>query len=50
VGFGRLSARAHALAGQIEQKAHTLHWDARPAAELVLELAVLARLARDLGG
>jgi hypothetical protein len=49
VGFARLSARIDRLAQRLEQKAHTLHFDARSAAGLVLELAVLARLARDLG-
>jgi hypothetical protein len=49
-GFARLSARVHALAEHLDHKAHSLHWDARAAAALVLELTALARLARDLGG
>jgi hypothetical protein len=49
IGFARLSAKVHALAERLEQRAHTLHWDAREAAGVLLELAVLARLARDLG-
>jgi hypothetical protein len=49
VGFARISAKVQALAERLEQRAHTLHWEARAAAGVLLELAVLARLARDLG-
>jgi hypothetical protein len=48
VGFARLARPAAALAGALEQKTHTLRWDARPAAAMLLDLAVLARLAQDL--
>jgi hypothetical protein len=48
VGFARLAARVAALAEALEQKAHTLRWDARPATEVVLELSALARLAQDV--
>jgi hypothetical protein len=48
VGFARLARHATVLADALEQKSHTLHWDARPAARKLLDLAVLARLAQDL--
>lgn len=48
LGCLRLSGRADLLAKQLEAKAHTLRWDARPVAALVRELTALARLARDV--
>lgn len=48
VGFTRLATRAAALADALEQKGHTLHWDWQPGARIVLELAVLLRMAHDL--
>jgi hypothetical protein len=48
VGFARLARHAVALADALEQKGHTLHWDVRPAARKLLDLAILARMAQDL--
>jgi hypothetical protein len=47
-GLARLGLPARQLAELLEQKAHTLRWDWRPAARLVLHLAVLLRLAWDV--
>lgn len=48
VGFVRLAGHVAALAEVVEQKAHTLRWEMRAAAKVVLELAALMRLARDV--
>jgi hypothetical protein len=48
VGFARLAGRAALLADALEQKRHTLTWDWQRAGRVVLELAVLARMAQDL--
>ena len=42
-----LSAR---LAQALEEKRHTLAWDARAAGQRALEVLVLARLVQDLAG
>ncbi len=47
-GLARLSAPLRELADALENKAHTLRWDAAPAARLVLEVAMLLRLAQDV--
>jgi hypothetical protein len=49
VGLVRLGAKLGRVADALEQKAHVVRWDAGPAAAAVLELAVLARLGRDVG-
>jgi hypothetical protein len=49
-GLARVARPVTRLAAALEQKRHALHWDWRPAARLVLRLAVLARLALDLVG
>jgi hypothetical protein len=49
VGLAQIGAKAGQLADALEQKTHALRWDAQPAVGVVLELAVLARLARDVG-
>jgi len=48
VGLTRIGAKAATVAVALEQKAHVLRWDAKPTAAVVLELAVLVRLARDV--
>jgi hypothetical protein len=50
VGFARLARHVAGLTDALAQKAHTPHWDPRPAAAALLRLAVLARLAQDLVG
>jgi hypothetical protein len=48
VGFARLVGPVARLAEALEQRAHTLRWDSGPAATALLEVAALARLARDV--
>jgi hypothetical protein len=48
VGLARLAERVGGLAEALKQKSHTLRWDARQAATVMLELTALARLARDV--
>ncbi len=47
-GLARLSLPLRQLAEALESKAHTLRWDAKPAARLVLAIALLFRLAQDV--
>ena len=47
-GLARLAAPARQLADELEKKAHDLRWDWRPAAAVMLRLAVLLRMAADL--
>lgn len=48
VGFARLVEPVARLANILLQRAHTLRWDPAPGAAALLELAALARLARDV--
>jgi hypothetical protein len=50
VGFGRLAGRVARLAQALEEKRHTLAWDARAAGQRALEVLVLVRLVQDLAG
>ncbi|MFO0953033.1 MAG: hypothetical protein U0835_18150 [Isosphaeraceae bacterium] len=50
LGFDRLARPVSALAAEIESKRHSARWDPTPAARLVLEVALLARLTTDLSG
>jgi len=49
LGFDRLVAPVDRLATALEGKRGTARWDSAPAAALLLELALLARLASELG-
>lgn len=48
VGLARLAERIAPLAEILEQKSHTLRWDARAAGQHLLQAAVLTRMAQDL--
>ncbi|HEY7309153.1 MAG TPA: hypothetical protein VH643_07250 [Gemmataceae bacterium] len=48
VGFARLAERLAPLADALDQKSHTLQWDWRTAARLLLHVGVLARMAQDV--
>jgi hypothetical protein len=47
-GLARLSMPLRGLADELERKSHTLRWDAMPGGRLVLEIAMLLRLAQDV--
>ena len=46
--FDRLARPVSALADALERKRHEPRWESRPSARLVLDVAMLARLAVDL--
>jgi hypothetical protein len=48
IGLPRVAEYVARLAGVLEQKAHTLRWEIRAAAQHVLQLALLVRMAQDL--
>jgi len=50
LGYDRLARPIALLAESLQQKISTTRWDIRPAVQTVLELALLARLARDVAG
>jgi hypothetical protein len=50
LGYDRLARPIAALAESLRQKASTSRWDSGPAIQIVLELALLARLAQDVAG
>jgi hypothetical protein len=47
IGFDRFVRPIDRLVESLAARSRTLHWEARPAAEAVLETLVLARLARE---
>ncbi len=46
-GYDRLPRLARNLAAELERKQHSARWEAQPAADLALRLAVILRLAQD---
>lgn len=48
LGFDRLAAPAARIAAALEQKARSTHWDCSEAGRVTLELALLARVAREV--
>jgi hypothetical protein len=50
VGFAQLAGRVARLVQVLEEKRHTLAWDARAAGRRALEVLVLVRLVQDLAG
>ena len=48
LGFDSLAAPVARIVGDLEQKTRSARWDSAPTAAAALELAVLARVAREL--
>jgi hypothetical protein len=49
LGLARLGVPAAKLAAALSEKLASAHWEPRPSARLLLELAVLSRAGREMG-